>query len=574
MARPATARRAGIGLLVAAVAATAGCGVGPNRAPVKVGDGLVAGADVGGDAEITPRGPRVEDRPTEVVALFLQAAAGGGDSATGTVRRFLTEDAVRKWSPGQEKQPTVVRLLAAPIAGAGSVDTATVTISYQTVGTMTSVGTLDPLPPTKAQRVFHLVKQGTPEWRIKDPPDGMVLSVDGLKAYYRARPIYFWDSTDVELVPDLRYLPLTTKVGLRPNAVVDWLVAGPSRWLGPAVRTLPEGTVKKESVVKSNNRWVVNLSAQAGGDLDSLARLYYQLRWSMQVVTTDPIELEVEGQRKDVTGSKIDLNTANPAERGPLGQRFTIVKHRVVPPSGVDSAVMTDATNVVYAAVDLLLTRAAYVRVDQFARRYLTILRSRNDTVTPVRVDLAHTSRMGRPAWIPGTDRLLIPINGELYAVSANGAVNRITPAGHRSVVSVSVPRDGRRVGLVMDGGRAYVGALVVDGPIPSVAGSLREIAPGQLTAAGIAWLDGSHVVVAGAAGPDTPALVEATCDGAYATDRQLSLSGFVLTDVVALPNGTPSDVIVETSRGEASNVYTGSVQSLRPAVDSVFYSG
>ena len=69
---------------------------------------------------------------------------------------------------------------------------------------------------------------------ITGAPDGLMLSDQALTTYYRIQPIYFWDSTDSALVPDLRYLPLTITSDQRARRVVQYLAAGPSRWLAGA----------------------------------------------------------------------------------------------------------------------------------------------------------------------------------------------------------------------------------------------------------------------------------------------------------------------------------------------------
>src|SRR2546423_2627141 len=122
--------------------------------------------------------------------------------------------------------------------------------------------------------------------RISKPPDGMLLSTEGLTKLYEVHPIYFWASVNRKLVPDLRYLPRSLDQAKRPTEVVNWLLAGPSKWLQPAVVPMP-GTIELKGSVTSigqraDSPLVVNLTAKAASELDYLPALMTQVRWSLR----------------------------------------------------------------------------------------------------------------------------------------------------------------------------------------------------------------------------------------------------------------------------------------------------
>lgn len=581
-------RTVGVGLAMILIAASAGCGISASPHPAKMGEGLVAGANQGGATEIEPRSPGAASRPEELVELYFDAATGGGDAGAERVRTFLTPKARSAWAPGQVV--TVVRIRGINLDEVGG-GTATVSVRYQRVGVLDD-GAIE---PSNDQDTFTTVTftleslGGLNQWRITNPPQGMLLRDTALTTWYLAKPIYFWDTAGQSLVPDLRYLPLTKPVDQRPDQLVDWLLAGPSGWLSPAVaRSVPAGTVKLGNVVTTrNNVVVVNLSARAGSDTKGLQHLVDQVRWSLRAVTQSPVELQIEGQKKDVDGSSEQYLAANPSYvmENTTPQQFGVVKGKVVA-LPVTSAAATQPvlkasvnSNVLVAAINNRNDRAAYVRAGHNTRT-LALVRTNGDSdsgqVRKVEVSLDGSGPVSRPAWIPGTDQLLIAVNGELRTVTLGGQRSTITPAALRGVTSIAVAPDGRRVALVANG-EAYVGALVVEGNTISVGPQLRAITPpGNLTAAAISWTSGFEVLVVGAEG-DKPVMWQATADGAYVEKRTLGSPGYVLTDVAAFPDGLMgagkgAEVIVQASGRGAYFVFGQSLVQVSGGVTAPFY--
>jgi hypothetical protein len=180
-----------------------------------------------------------------------------------------------------------------------------VPVTLRPIGVLTETGSVtrldDPQPSTYPFEVAQLPGGG---FRLKNPPAGLLLSVEGLARLYEAHPIYFWDHGDGKLVPDLRYLPRSVDQAKLPNTVVNWLLAGPSRWLQPAVQGVPVGVELADSVTITSDgqKVVVNLSARAASLQDRLAHLLIQIRWSLRP-TTLPVELQIAGQRQSPTST-------------------------------------------------------------------------------------------------------------------------------------------------------------------------------------------------------------------------------------------------------------------------------
>jgi hypothetical protein len=175
--------------------------------------------------------------------------------------------------------------------------------------------------------------------------------------------------------------------------------------------------------------------------------------------------------------------------------------------------------------------------------------------------------------WIPGDDsqQFLVPAGGRLYVVGPKSKKVDITP-GLRTVRSVSVSPDGRRVALAA-GGKAYVAGLEVDSAV-RIDGPLREIVPARMNVAAVAWASENRVLVAGSQGTNQAALFRASPDGAIAVEESPNEAG--LTDIIAFPDRTlgPSglaDTVAQTADA-VFRVYGNRLQSstlVRP-----FYAG
>lgn len=78
------------------------------------------------------------------------------------------------------------------------------------------------------------------EWRISSLADGLALSASDVARSYRQLNVYFLNSSKHTLVPDSVYLPVNLGVS---TALIRALLAGPTKWLSPAVTTaIPFGT--------------------------------------------------------------------------------------------------------------------------------------------------------------------------------------------------------------------------------------------------------------------------------------------------------------------------------------------
>jgi hypothetical protein len=556
-----------------------GCGVSQTSGPADLGDAAVAVPFSTGIVK-EPESPDGADSPVDLVTRYLQAAVGADEKAVDRVRRFFVPGS--QWRPGQVL--TVVRLIGPLERRLQGGNRYVVSARVQKIGTL-NAGAFEPgADPRPDTLRFTVVGQGTPtQWRLEQAEDGLMISDTTLESLYQPSPVYFWSSDRTHLIPDLRYVPLTMGVLERLNLVVEWQLDGPSPWLAPAVSTRPNVKLK-ERVAFSGGSVLVNLSSGAASDDPSVRQnLADQLRWTMQVHVTRPLELRVEGQPQHVNGSGNAYLARNAAAVNRSPALFSVDKDgKVVSKSGLRPlAVLSKRSNasVSYAAIssepyDL----AAFVGMNG---RKLTI--ARTDTseqgggkVTEVEVK-GLTGTIGRPVWIPGdgSEQFLVPAGGRLFVVDTKNKPSAVTPSGITGVTSVSVSPDGRRVALAA-GGRAFVSPLLVDRNVMQPIPTQREIVPRRMSVSAVAWVSETKVLVAGANAAGKAALFRVTADGAVAADESPDEAA-PLIDVVVFPDRTgdtsrASEIIARTE-GAVIYVFSRSVQEA-PGLIRPFYAG
>jgi hypothetical protein len=583
-------RRLLAGLLVAAVPLPLlACGVPSSGPAIVVKNAPRYGAPANSNAAVTKQTPDGVNNAEELVRRYLKAIAWGNDTgqdqeatdkAASAAKQFMTADAEATWQRGQEI--TVVRAqYGLPTATANGIH---VNVGIQPIGVLTSRGTVDPRT-SRGPMTYEFVV--VPEehgrgLRIANPPSGMLLSDEGLNDLYEVQPIYFWDTANRGLVPDLRYINRSLSPAKRLFGLTGWLRDGPSEYLRPAVNPLPAAIEFKDQPVLDATPGSVriNLSAKAASVQSQLPKFVAQLGWSLRSLATT-VELQIEGQRQDLGRG---LGSDNPAA-APDGQkeppRFAVIDGRVRQLAGdfvaVPALTSDDNSAVVSAAILRGPTQQVALVRDEGRGRVRLWLGAYNQGLRAaqyVPTDLAGQT-MSRPVGLTtpaaGDPVFLVAADGKLCAVSvATRQWMDRTPAGLVGVTAVSVARDGRRIALVASG-RVFTGVLTFDGLTPSVT-QLTEVQSTLSGAVGVAWSREEWLVVAGRSGGGS-ALVELTLDSALVEQMQLrNLVGLAVTRVVADPSvrredpprGERGPIMIEAN-GHAYRVFSGSVDEYTP---------
>ena len=192
------------------------------------------------NVEVAPPSPG--DDPRLVVEGFLRANANY-QSGYVVARQYLTREAAQTWKP--EDGVTIYTLDAV------SAKDDLVTLTGRTVG---SLGT-DRAYTARDEAFdeqFRLVLQDG-EWRIADPPSGLLVVSYAFVRNYTSYDLFFLGNgrpsdrpgavQSPVLVPDPIFLPTFRNSGRVASALVKALLLGPTRWLAPSVTTaIPPGT--------------------------------------------------------------------------------------------------------------------------------------------------------------------------------------------------------------------------------------------------------------------------------------------------------------------------------------------
>jgi len=547
---------------ISLVLALSGCGVSASSKPHKLAGGAYEPV-AGPNFARPPAEPTAAD-PAQLVEDYLHAAAGGNEAAITQVKLFLTKNGRNAWhAPGKGATASILIIRVDDVTTQAQVGNGTpVDLTYHEVGTLnanTDDGRITPSTNTQEQHQrLQVVRAADQPGQLRIDSGalpGLVLSEDALDDYfYSPQPIYFWDTFNQVLVPDLRYVPLTVPTDQRANKVIGWLQNGPSRLLGDdAVTSLPINI--SPTVGSRGSTLVIKLSPQAGGKgPDDARRLVYQLQASLNPVTNNrDLEIWIGNNPAPTTGpsdyQKYELSSEIPV---PM-QKYDIVDG-VVKPASSDSAATApnlqmlgakENSAVVYAAINRDDSMGAFVRATSPDPSLALIPNSGKAIIVH---GLPQSDQISRPAWIPGINGLLVASGGWLYLVDLNGKASRVSTPGLGAITEVTVSPDGRRVAMLV-GGQVTVAVLLASKAGPSVHladGQPQTIAPDtDLTPYAVSWDSEQRVYIVGRSSNDKPALWRVTIDGAVATDLSDKLKGVAPVDLVTYPKGLsapPSD--------------------------------
>lgn len=211
----------------------AGCAGVPTSGPVEHHTPQSNG--LGSDVRVDPLPPADGASQLLVVEGFLHAMSVYQAGYT-VARQYLTEAASQAWHP--EAGVQVYTETDPPVESEQGV-----ALSGMLVGTVDPAGVYLPVN-TPLRRSFALMKNSAGQWRISNPPDGLLVSRYLFSTNFTSLNLHYLDAAGTVLVPDPRYFA-TGEQSLA--AALRAQLDGPSEWLAPAVRT-PE---TREVVVDS-----------------------------------------------------------------------------------------------------------------------------------------------------------------------------------------------------------------------------------------------------------------------------------------------------------------------------------
>ncbi len=502
-------------VLLGGLAGLAGCANLPMSGPVRT-QARRSQAVGSGEVAIDPNPPAAGASPELIVQGFLLAMATY-QPGYQAARQYLTEAARATWRPDQGMS----------VYADGNVPRAIgdeVTLEAPLVATLDPRGAYSAAIGSTLRHDFRLIKDRG-EWRIGNPPDGLLMSRYLFTTSHSAAEVYFFDPTMSTLVPDVRYFPRGNRVA---DAAIRALLAGPSEWLHPAVSSaIPDGVTLAEDVVGQGTVMISLKGAQQDLATATRSRIAAQLAATLLLVpdikgfraTVDGVPFSVQEAAADGTVPVSVASRFDPVSRLTT-QLFGISGGRLVrvgdgPGAGarpVSGDLGVNAHDLASLAVSNDGVEAAVVLGD-------TLVRSPVEGSGGTRTVLT----------AKGLLRPQITVSGALWTMTAAGEVYRVVndvpelvPAPALSglrVVAFRMAPDGQRMAVIVDdkGKRSLGLARVEKGAAARLSAwrrvpLLRDGTP-VATLLDVGWSSPSTLVVLAAGGSSEQGVFELDID-------------------------------------------------------------
>jgi Lipoprotein LpqB beta-propeller domain/Sporulation and spore germination len=473
----------------------------PTSGPIQQGE-KVSGGTNDQFIRVIARPPSPGMTPSQLIQGFLDASASfEGDHFVA--RQYLTKEASDTWDPS-----TVVRVFE----GSGTLTETgrVVTFAASQAATISANGSYRVSEAGATLLVGYDVIRVEGEWRISSLPSGLVLSQPDVERTFRSLAVYFFNPSFTHLVPDPRLIPVYGPA--QATTLTRYLLAGPSEWLQPAVRTgFPDGVrlnLESVPVVSGVAQVDLNRSARLASD-EARVSLSEQLVWTLaQLSDVDSVSITAAGEPFLVPGvaspqprdawPEVNPDAMPVGATGYVAQTagaVTLTGEGTSPvpgPAGktdfLDIAVSGDNTTL--AGID---TKGNLIR---------TLMTSR---ASRQRIDLGGAA--SAPAFGPNGSLWAVAAGKGLMSVDERGVVTPITVSGlpKRSFVLAAIPaRDGARVALVVRTGartRLLLARVTSGGPASSSDLTVSEPirVEKQLTSVvDVAWANADELLVLG----------------------------------------------------------------------------
>jgi len=540
----------------------------PTSGPIQQGEKVTAGTN-DQFIRVIARPPTAGMTPTQLIQGFLDASASfEGDHFVA--RQYLTKEASDTWDPS-----TVVRVFE----GSGTLSSTgdRVNFSASQAATIGANGTYRVSDAGASLLSGYDVAKVDGEWRISALPSGLVLSQSDVERTFRTLAVYFFNPSYTQLVPDPRLIPVYGPA--QATTLTRYLLAGPSEWLQPAVRTgFPDGVrLNLESVPVVNGVAQVDLnrSARLASD-EARVSLSEQLVWTLaQLSDVQAVSITAAGEPflvpdvaspqprdswPEVNPNGMPIGTTGYVAQTAGAVALTEAGTAPVPgPAGitdfVDIAISGD--NTVLAGID---SKGTLIRVRMTARAPRQAI-----------------SLPGAPsalAFGPRGTLWAVVAGSGLVAVDERGVVTPITVDGlpKRSFVLAAVPsRDGTRAALIVRNGartRLLLARVTTGGPAttadPTVSDPIR-VEKSLTEVVDVAWADSDELLVLGSTGgAELQAFTVNIADGSVSDEGGVSGA----QSIAAAP-GQPN--LMGSSEGKISQVLGGAWLSRTSGVSPAY---
>lgn len=302
-----------LAMAVVVVFVLSACSGIPRAGNVNQGSAVVPVED--DTIEFLPSGP-VENGTIEQILRGFVEASSSPVSDYAIARQFLTPEFATQWDATSSVNVDAgLRTIFQTEDQLGQV-------TYTLTALVDAQGNYSDVSPTLSVTNDYSFQQIDGQWRISSAPDGVVMDRFTFDQVYQAHPLYFFDSTNSLLVPDVRFFPAGASASTR---ITKALLAGPSGWLaanGAAHTAFPAGTaLVADTVPVTRGTATVDLnSAALSADPTIIRQMKQQLSASLQSVDNiNTVNMLVDGATlNNAISSSIDSVIPKPVDSRPL----------------------------------------------------------------------------------------------------------------------------------------------------------------------------------------------------------------------------------------------------------------
>ncbi|MER6302787.1 LpqB family beta-propeller domain-containing protein [Kitasatospora sp. NPDC001539] len=600
-----------LGALVAS-----GCAAMPDSGGITKVELSQGSADKNLQARVYPVAPGKGAKPRELLTGFLDAVTA--DEGYDTARKYLTDSAAATWNPEASIQVLASTTIKEPGQPVSDADTTTSeTVTGQMVATVDAKHSYLPVagPNNNASSDFTFVREKDGEWRIDRLPPGVIMNETNFRNSFRQVERFFYTAPDPSagkggqevLVADPIYLrrridPLT--------AAAKALVAGPSDWLSPVVRTaFPAGASVDRVGIDDGRTAHVQLGAADLGEPAACRRMATQLFYTLADQGKGQVErLELRGRRGSCTASRTDVPPTGPGaltaqtsvqyyQRSDNGVLMATDDGRTGDP--VHGVLGKPQPNPAAQPSALAVSRdgawAAAVSADghqlySVALSDSTVAMPEPVLTSPVRGGgkddgLASPSWDGRgDLWVVDRDpqgpRVVMVRGNKSYTVPVEGLIGQ-------TVQALRISSDGTRVALVVKSPGVATSSLefglVVHGGTPTAPTvkitGLRRAAPSLTDVASVSWAESDQLLVLGNEADRPKQLYYISTDGSQSTDSQLQGGLGMLSVSAAESRGdslVPAPPVLAVAEGKVYRLVNNQWREaqLLDRARSFFYAG
>lgn len=229
---PAVLRGAWLALSLLLITVLTACVSVPIEGPVTKAGGEAPGCLECVDVDVSSPSPGAE--PKQIVDGYLRAMSNYQPNYS-VAREYLTSTSAQSWVP---EEGTSIYTGTSTVTSSDAV-----VLEGRLVASLDSHRTFTSRDESLRQG-FTLV-QDNGEWRISDPPKGLLVAQYSFDQFYRPFSVYFVGNGKT-LVPDPIYLPPRVN---EATVLVQALLGGASAWLKPSVTSaVPDDTTLQVSV--------------------------------------------------------------------------------------------------------------------------------------------------------------------------------------------------------------------------------------------------------------------------------------------------------------------------------------